>query len=156
MKTIRSACQLQPNALEINVGDQIERLDQIIHDTNGQEYFKKTFITDGMKTLLSKGMARLAGKSNDTVFHLKQAMGGGKTHLMVGFGLLAKDPSLRETQIGLIPYQSDFGSAKIAAFNGRNNPHTYFWGEIARQLGKESLSGNIGNPVQKLRMNNYG
>ena len=139
MKTIRSACQLQPNALEINVGDQIERLDQIIHDTNGQEYFKKTFITDGMKTLLSKGMARLAGKSNDTVFHLKQAMGGGKTHLMVGFGLLAKDPSLRETQIGLIPYQSDFGSAKIAAFNGRNNPHTYFWGEIARQLGKESL-----------------
>jgi chaperonin cofactor prefoldin len=139
MKTIRSACQLQPNALEINVGDQIEQLDQIINDTNGQEYFKKTFITDGMKTLLSKGMARLAGKSNDTVFHLKQAMGGGKTHLMVGFGLLAKNAALRETQIGSMPYQSDFGSAKIAAFNGRNNPHTYFWGEIARQLGKESL-----------------
>jgi predicted AAA+ superfamily ATPase len=59
MKTIRSACKLQPNALEINVGDQIERLDQIIHDTNGQEYFEKTFITDGMKTLLSKGMKRL-------------------------------------------------------------------------------------------------
>lgn len=68
MKTVRSACQLQPKALEINVGDQIEQLDQIINDTNGQEYFKKTFITDGFKTLLSKGMARLAGKSNDTVF----------------------------------------------------------------------------------------
>ena len=139
MKTISSACRLQPKALKINVGDQIERLDQIIHDTNGQEYFKKTFITDGMKTLLSKGMARLAGKSSDTVFHLKQAMGGGKTHLMVGFGLLAKDSSLRETQIGSIPYQSDFGSARIASFNGKNNPHTYFWGEIARQLGKESF-----------------
>ncbi|NCC60914.1 MAG: DUF499 domain-containing protein [Verrucomicrobiae bacterium] len=139
MKTVRSACQLQPNALEINVGDQIEQLDQIIHDTDGQEYFKKTFITDGMKTLLSKGIARLAGKSNDTVFHLKQAMGGGKTHLMVGFGLLAKDKSLREAQIGTIPYQSDFSSAKIAAFNGRNNPHTYFWGEIARQIGREGL-----------------
>ncbi|MCK9175498.1 MAG: DUF499 domain-containing protein [Desulforhopalus sp.] len=139
MKTIRNACQLQPNALEINVGDQIEQLDQIINDTNGQEYYKKTFITDGMKTLLSKGMARLAGKSNDTVFHLKQAMGGGKTHLMVGFGLLAKDSTLREAQTGSILYQSDFGSAKIAAFNGRNNPDTYFWGEIARQLGKESL-----------------
>ncbi len=139
MKTIRNACQLQPKALEINVGDQIEQLDQIIQDTNGQDYYKKTFITDGMKTLLSKGMARLAGKSNDTVFHLKQAMGGGKTHLMVGFGLLAKDKSLRETEIGSIPYQSSFDSAKIAAFNGRNNPQTYFWGEIARQLGKESL-----------------
>jgi len=139
MKTIRSACQLQPNALEINVGDQIEQLDQIIQDTDGHEYFKKTFITDGMKTLLSKGMARLAGKSNDNVFHLKQAMGGGKTHLMVGFGLLAKNSSLRESQIGTVPYQSDFGSARIAAFNGRNNPLTYFWGEVARQLGKESL-----------------
>ncbi|RJO96339.1 DUF499 domain-containing protein [Exiguobacterium sp. RIT452] len=138
MKTIKSACQLQPRALEINVGDQIEQLDQIIHDTNGQEYFEKTFITDGMKMLLSKGMARLSGNSNDTVFHLKQAMGGGKTHLMVGFGLLAKNSALRETQIGSIPYQSDFDKAKIAAFNGRNNPDTYFWGEIARQLGKES------------------
>ncbi|MEX6370380.1 hypothetical protein AB6F62_20560 [Providencia huaxiensis] len=47
MKTVRNACQLQPKALEINVGDQIEQLDQIINDTNGHEYFKKTFITDG-------------------------------------------------------------------------------------------------------------
>ena len=35
MKTIRTACALQPKALEINVGDQIEQLDQIINDTNG-------------------------------------------------------------------------------------------------------------------------
>lgn len=139
MRTIRSACKLQPKALDINVGDQIEQLDQIINDTDGQEYFNKTFITDGMKTLLTKGISRLAGKSNDTVFHLKQAMGGGKTHLMVGFGLLAKNQALRSNLIGTMPYQSEFGAAKIAAFNGRNNPPTYLWGEIARQLGKESL-----------------
>ena len=139
MKTIHNACQLQPNALEINVGDQIEKLDQIITDTDGQEYFAKTFITDGMKTLLTKGMARLAGKSNDSVFHLKQAMGGGKTHLMVGFGLLAQNASLRSSQIGAMPYQSDFTAANVAAFNGRNNPHTYFWGELARQLKKEAI-----------------
>ena len=139
MKNIRSACELQPNALEINVGDQIEKLDQIIHATEGHDHFKKTFITDGMNNLLSKGVARLAGKSNDSVFHLKQAMGGGKTHLMVGFGLLAKDPNLRQTQIGATPYQAEFRASKIAAFNGRNNPHTYLWGELARQLGKESL-----------------
>ena len=139
MKTIRNACKLQPKALEINVGDQIEQLDQIIHDTDGSEYFGKTFITEGMKILLTKGMARLAGKSNDTVFHLKQAMGGGKTHLMVGFGLLAKDAMLRNQKIGEIPHQEGFSIAKTAAFNGRNNPHTYLWGEIARQLGKASL-----------------
>ncbi|MGK5094757.1 anti-phage-associated DUF499 domain-containing protein [Deltaproteobacteria bacterium TL4] len=73
------------------------------------------------------------------MFHLKQAMGGGKTHVMVGFGLLAKDPVLRSKLIGDVPCQSNFSTAKIAAFNGRNNPHTYLWGEIARQLGKEAL-----------------
>lgn len=63
-------------------------------------------------------------------------MGGGKTHLMVGFGLLAKDPELRAALIGTIPYQSEFGKAKVAAFNGRNHPENYFWGDIAEQLGK--------------------
>ena len=139
MFTVKSACQLQPNSLEINVGDQIERLDQIVHGTNGEEYFAKTFVTGGMKTLLTKGMARLAGKSNDAVFHLKQAMGGGKTHLIVGFGLLAKDPALRRAKIRDIPYHDAFQSAKVAVFDGRNNPPSYFWGEAARQLGKEKL-----------------
>lgn len=139
MKTVRNACTLQSHALDVNLSDQIERLDEIINETDGREYFKKTFITDGMKSLLSKGVARLAGKNSNSVFHLKQAMGGGKTHLMVGFGLLAKDPSLREELIGNMPYQGDFKNAQIAAFNGRNDPEMYFWGEIARQLNKESL-----------------
>lgn len=139
MKTVRNACKLQPNALDINVGDQIEQLDRIINDTDGNEYFDKTFITEGMRILLTKGIARLAGKSNDTVFHLKQAMGGGKTHLMVGFGLLAKNQNLRNSKIGEISYHNDFTSAKIAAFNGRNNPDNFLWGEVARQLGNDAI-----------------
>lgn len=139
MKTIQRACELDPKALDINVGDQIEKLDEVISGIDGREYFKKTFITEGMKVLLTKGMARLAGKSSDSIFHLKQAMGGGKTHLMVGFGLLAKDADLRKALIGTMPFQGDFSAAKIAAFNGRNNPGNYFWGELARQLNKEGL-----------------
>ncbi len=138
MKTVRNACKLQPNALEIHVGDQIEQLDEIIQENNAQDYFKKTFITDGMQDLLQMGVARLAGKSNNSIFHLKQAMGGGKTHLMVGFGVLAKDAVARGELIGATPHQDAFGNARIAAFNGRNNPANYYWGEIARQLGKES------------------
>lgn len=107
MKTIRSACTLQPNALEINIGDQIEKLDEIISNTDGKEYYNKTFIIECMKTMLPRGMARLAGKSNDSIFHLKQAMGGGKTHLMVGFGLLVKDATLRSALIGEIARQLD-------------------------------------------------
>lgn len=139
MKTVRNACKLQPNALEINVGNQVEKLDVDIQETDGREYFKKTFVTEGMQVLLTKGMARLSGKSSDSIFHLKQAMGGGKTHIMKGFGLLAKNLSLRGAVVGYIPYQDAFGTAKVAAFNGRNNPANYFWGYIAAQLGKEAL-----------------
>jgi hypothetical protein len=63
-------------------------------------------------------------------------MGGGKTHLLVGFGLLAKHPELRKKYSGGTLYAETFGAAKTAAFNGRNNPDHFFWGEIANQLEK--------------------
>ncbi|MGV8127492.1 MAG: anti-phage-associated DUF499 domain-containing protein [Methanothrix sp.] len=137
MKTVRDACQLQPNALSIKLSDQIEQLDEIIKDEgNGVAFFEKTFITNGMQELISEGIARLAGNSSQAIFHLKQAMGGGKTHLLVGFGLLARHPELRKIYCNGLPSASAFGIAKIAAFNGRNNPDHFFWGEIANQLEK--------------------
>ncbi len=82
MKTVRDACQLQPNALSIKLSDQIEQLDELIHaEGDGSVFFEKTFITQGMRDLITKGIARLAGVSTQAVFHLKQAMGGGKTHI---------------------------------------------------------------------------
>ena len=129
MQTVRDACQLQPNALSIKLSDQIEQLDELITaEGDGTQFFEKTYIT--------QGMARLAGVSTQGVFHLKQAMGGGKTHLLVGFGLLAKHPALRKKYCGGLPYAQAFEVADIAAFNGRNNPDYFFWGEIANQLGK--------------------
>lgn len=53
--------------------------------------------------------------------------------------IMAKDAKLRREQIGTIAHHDAFATAKIAAFNGRNNPPTYIWGEIASQLGKEGL-----------------
>ena len=98
MKTVRDACQLQPNALSIKLSDQIEQLDELITaEGDGSAFFEKTYITQGMQDLISEGIARLAGASSQAIFHLKQAMGGGKTHLLVGFGLLARHPGLRNT-----------------------------------------------------------
>ncbi|GEM_PF-1525286 len=68
MKTIRNACELQPNALDINVGDQIEQLDQIINETDGHEYFQKTFITDGMKTHCPREWLGLPGSPETRFF----------------------------------------------------------------------------------------
>jgi hypothetical protein len=137
MKTVRDACQLQPKALSIRLSDQIEQLDQLIQvEGDGEAFFEKTHITQGMQDLISEGIARLAGVSSQAIFHLKQAMGGGKTHLLVGFGLLAKHPVLRAKHCAGLLHAQAFDTANIAAFNGRNNPEHFFWGEIAHQLGK--------------------
>lgn len=139
MRTVRDACQLHENALRITLSDQIEQLDELIKaEGDGEAYFQKTFITQGMLDLITEGIARLAGASPQAIFHLKQAMGGGKTHLLVAFGLLAKNQSLRKVHCAGVAHIDGFNEAKIAAFNGRNNPDHFFWGEIAEQLGKGS------------------
>ena len=56
MKTVRDACQLQPNALSIKLSDQIEQLDELIKaEGDGTEFFEKTHITQGMQDLISEG-----------------------------------------------------------------------------------------------------
>jgi hypothetical protein len=138
LKTVKLACKLAPNALDIRVSDQIEQLDELINqEQSGSQFFARTHITEGMKTLFQEGIARLAGRSSSAVFHLKQAMGGGKTHLLVGFGLLARNRELRRSIVPHVSHIEGFGSARVAAFNGRNHPQMFFWGEIAHQLGEE-------------------
>lgn len=136
MKTVKQACQLSANALSIDVSDQIEQLDQLIKEEgNGEAFFQKTFITTGMRDLLRGVIERLAGKSSNAVFHLKQAMGGGKTHLIVGVGLAAKHNDLRHKYCADVSYIDAFSDARVVAFNGRNSPAHYLWGEVAHQLG---------------------
>ena len=86
-----------------------------------------------MEQLFKEGMLRLSGKSDQAVFELTQAMGGGKTHMMVALGLLAHlRPEVLSAELNV---RIDFGTARIAAFNGRNSPDNYIWGEIATLLG---------------------
>jgi hypothetical protein len=140
MKTVKQACMLATNALSIDVSDQIEQLDQLIKDEgNGEAFYAKTFITVGMRDLLRGTIERLAGKSSNAVFHLKQAMGGGKTHLIVGTGLAAKHKDLRQRHCSDISYIDAFTEARVVAFNGRNSPQHYLWGEIAHQLGQSEV-----------------
>lgn len=137
MRTVRDACELQDNALDIRVSDEITQLDQAIADEGvGKVFFDRTHVTDGLRTLMNEGIARLAGKSSQAIFHLKQAMGGGKTHLLTAMGLLARHPSLRASVCPDLHARFPFESARVAAFNGRNRPNEYFWGEIAKQIGK--------------------
>jgi hypothetical protein len=140
LNNVVNLCKLHSGALNIRVSDQIEQIDDVIKDYSAAEkFFEKTFITDGMKTLITQGLMRLAGKSSTPVFHLKQAMGGGKTHIMIGLAMLAKYPKLREKYCPSIGAGFGFGETKIASFNGRTSPDEYFWGELANKLDNGAM-----------------
>src|SRR6266404_1072406 len=59
-------------------------------------FFQRNHFTAGLDLLVRRGFERLAGKSDDGAFYLTQAMGGGKTHSLIAFGLLAEDVDLRK------------------------------------------------------------
>src|ERR1700733_10299960 len=75
---------------------------------NGREFFRRNFFTAGLELLVRRGFERLAGKSDDGAFYLTQAMGGGKTHSLIAFGLLAADPSLRQEVLPRVQSGKEF------------------------------------------------
>ena len=93
IRTIKQACVFSPVIKDYRMAEGIENLADLISDNgNGREFFVRNFVTHGMEQLFKEGMLRLSGKSDQAVFELTQAMGGGKTHLMVALGLLARNP----------------------------------------------------------------
>src|SRR5262249_39785145 len=95
-------------------------------------------ITAGMNRLFEAGLQRLPGKSDQAVFELTQAMGGGKTHTMVAVGLLGQNDALRKSVVPGVDAKSEVKEAQMGALRGRNHPDHFLWGEIADQLGKSS------------------
>ncbi len=61
------------------------------------EFFNRTYITEGMRNLLSEALKRVNGIGGEPVIQLKTAFGGGKTHTMLAlYHLLRGEPSLNE------------------------------------------------------------
>lgn len=104
---------------------------------NAEDFFRETYITDGMKQLFDTAFRRFDGKSASGLIKLTQSMGGGKTHNMVALGLLAKYPKIRN-KVLQGKYKKTDEKIRVVAFTGRESDIPYgIWGEIARQLGKE-------------------
>lgn len=116
-------------------------------------FFQRTFITEGMRALLTQVAQRLNSQGGEPVIQLQTAFGGGKTHTMlavyhlatrtVPLADLAGLPTLVE-QAGLM----DVPRARAVVLDGnalapgqpwqhgRQRIHT-LWGELAWQLGGE-------------------
>ena len=138
IRTVKQACRFNPIIRDYRMSQAIENLADLINDAgDGREFFSRNFVTHGMEQLFREGLLRLSGKSDQGVFELTQAMGGGKTHMMIALGLLARHTHLRNEVLPTdLASRLEFGQARIAAFNGRNNPDNYVWGDIATQLGE--------------------
>ena len=140
LKTVRHAIELHDDALDFTVAEGIVRFDEFTGDERkGREFFETTYITDGLDALLRGATTRLAGKNTNASFHLKQAMGGGKTHSIAALAFLARHPNLRNEILPDLPAAREFNSIRFAAFNGRERPENFMWGHIVQQLGGEEF-----------------
>ena len=92
-----------------------------------QGFFSETHITEGMGVLLRQVFDRLMGRSDQGVFRLKQAMGGGKTHNLLAAALLAQNASGRKSILQSIRVAADDRPIRVAAFSGRERiPRSIF------------------------------
>ena len=135
-------------------------LTQVQRGTASDEYkkpvlfFKRTYITEGMRLLLISVVRRLCGVGGDPVVQLQTAFGGGKTHSMLAVYHLASSNAPTDELMGISPILDAAGinelpAARVVVLDGNNMApnqpqrrggilvHT-IWGELAWQLGKES------------------
>lgn len=117
-------------------------------------FFERTFITEGMRLLLSSVVRRLAGRGGDPVVQLQTAFGGGKTHTLLAVYHVARGERSASELTGVPQIVDQVGvselpKARVAVIDGNSlsasqprrhggvAAHT-LWGEMAWQLGGES------------------
>ena len=122
------------------------------------EFFRRTYLTEGLQQLLSNALLRLGGRGGDPVIELQTNFGGGKTHAMLALyhlcnalkiaDLPGMEPIFRATEIdkppqtvnvailvgnklqpsGIVPYKPEHEGQKRPVIKT-------LWGELAWQLG---------------------
>jgi hypothetical protein len=135
--TVKQLCTPSAVVKSDSLVEQVAQIEDFASGkVDGRAFFQRNYFTQGLDLLVRRGFERLAGKSEDGAFYLTQAMGGGKTHSLIAFGLLAADPALRREVVPKLASAVEFGTAKVVIFNGHQNPKTLLWGYIADQLGR--------------------
>ena len=131
------------------------------------EFYKRTFITEGLKYLLSNALKRFNSSGGDPVIELQTNFGGGKTHSMLALFHLCSGIALDQLP-GLDQICSEIGVNTIprasravlvgTAFNPTKadikpdgTEVNTLWGELAWQLGgKEGFAQIAESDRQKV------
>jgi len=138
--TVKQLCKPSSVVTSDSLVEQVAQIEDFATGkVDGREFFRRNHFTAGLELLVQRGFERLAGQSEDGAFYLTQAMGGGKTHSLIAFGLLAADPALRKEVLPRLSSGQEFGAARVVIFNGLQNPDSLLWGHIAEKLGKSEV-----------------
>ncbi len=136
MESLKHLCSPRTFEHEADVQDINDLIENRI---NPSTFFETNYKTQGMNVLFKTAFERFKGKSQHQLVKLTQSMGGGKTHNMISLGLLAKHPEFRKQVMGTEYNDESLGLVTVLAFTGReSNIPNGIWGEIARQLGRET------------------
>lgn len=115
------------------------------------EFFRRTFLTSGLRDLLVRAQRRLSGEGGDPVVELQTNFGGGKTHSMLALfhlfsGVATKDLAGLEPVFEQAETDVPTGVRRAVIVGNKLSPgqphrkkdgtvvHT-LWGELAWQLG---------------------
>ncbi len=116
-----------------------------------REFFRRTFITQGLRQLLLHALERLAGTGGEPVVELQTSFGGGKTHsLLALYHLFSGTPTgdlvgipeiMSAAEVKAVPPTRRAVLVGTSLCPGQPHPkpegvtvHT-LWGELAYQLG---------------------
>ena len=107
-QTVRQACKISDLVERDDLVDQIANLEDL-NDPASLDAENSSAGTILPKASIGFSTQALSGCLVDrtrALFHLSQSMGGGKTHSLIAFGLLARDPALRQR---IVPKLADKG-----------------------------------------------
>ena len=141
------------------------------------EFFRRTYITPGIQTLLVNTLKRINGKPGDPVIQTKTGFGGGKTHSLIAlYHLVTRTKELAEltkqsddrtaqelthvfSEADVDP--NDVQDAKVAVLIGtylsptdddktvNGDPLNTLWGQMAYQLGGQEAYNIIGEAARQ-------
>ncbi len=108
---------------------------------SAQQFFNKTYVTEGLKGLLSGVQGRLKGherKNQDPIIQLQTPFGGGKTHTLIALYHKAKE---------------EWNATPIVIVGSEIETSETFWGQIEKQLNDgeiQEFSGNVAPGSNKI------
>src|ERR1700687_805463 len=132
---------------------------------NPAEFFRRTFLTESLKSMLIGAVRRLAGQGGDPVVQLQTNFGGGKTHSMLALYHLFSGTTPSEL-LGIDAVLKDAGTNKLPTAKrvvlvgnkiSPGNPVKKsdgtmirtLWGELAWQLGGKKAFERVRADAEK-------